>query len=285
MPESFSSKIEKIFANIGQLCVGIDPHSHLLDENGFSDDATGLEHFSFKLLDSVSSAAGIVKPQVSFFERFGAKGFAVLEKLLTEASGRGLLVIADAKRGDIGSTMEAYTAAWLDKAAPFICDALTLSPYLGVASLHQTIATATERGKAVFILCATSNPEGADIQQASRNGDTVSVSVATQAFKLNEISARSNSRFGNVGLVVGATVKDQSVFDKLSSQKQTLRAPILAPGFGAQGANLADLRTIFGDCAQDVICSISRDVLSDGIMNAGQRASQAQDVIRQTLAG
>jgi orotidine-5'-phosphate decarboxylase len=285
LPDTFSRKLENAFSSKGHLCVGIDPHEALIDESGFTVDSQGLERFSMKLLDEVTDVVSIVKPQVSFFERFGAVGFAVLERLLSEASQRGLLVIADAKRGDIGSTMQAYTDAWLSKNAPFICDGLTLSPYLGIGSLHGAIAAATERGKAVFVLCATSNPEGREIQTAAKGDSSVAEMIAKQVIELNQVSAASGSRFGNVGLVVGATVDDPHLFQTLKVQKEKLRSPILAPGFGAQGAELSEIHRIFGSLTPDVICSVSRDILTDGIDNAKRRASAAQESINEALAG
>ncbi len=285
MPETFSTKLERAFTTKGQLCIGIDPHSALVDEAGFVDDASGVEHFSMTLLDQVTDHVGIIKPQVSFFERFGSKGFAVLERLLSEASNRKLLVIADAKRGDIGSTMDAYSAAWLTKSAPFICDGLTVSPYLGFGTLNSAIAEATERGKGLFVLCATSNPEGRTVQEAIISDKTISESIAQQAITTNSLSAQSNSRFGNLGLVIGATVNRPDLLSALAKQMDRLRAPILAPGFGAQGAKLEDLKKIFSELAPDVICSVSRVVLVDGLNNAGRWAANAQTSLREALAG
>ena len=285
MPETFSTKLERAFTTKGQLCIGIDPHSALVDEAGFEDDAGGVEHFSMTLLDQVTDHVGIIKPQVSFFERFGSRGFAVLERLLSEASNRKLLVIADAKRGDIGSTMDAYSAAWLTKSAPFICDGLTVSPYLGFGALNSAIAEAIERGKGLFVLCATSNPEGRTVQEAIISDKTISESIAQQAITTNSLSAQSNSRFGNLGLVIGATVNRPDLLSALAKQMDRLRAPILAPGFGAQGAKLEDLKKIFSELAPDVICSVSREVLVDGLNNAGRWAANAQTSLREALAG
>ena len=280
MPESFSKKLQNAFESKGHLCVGIDPHSWLLSECGFNDDVSGLEQFSFQLLDGISESVGFVKPQVSFFERYGAKGFGVLEKLLAEASQRDLVVIADAKRGDIGSTMDAYTAAWLGKSAPFVCDALTVSPYLGFGTLHSSIAEAAERGKAIFVLCATSNPEGPEIQKARGAYVSTSVSIAQKAMKANQVSSSSNSKFGNVGLVIGATVKDPELNETLASQNERLRAPILAPGFGTQGVSLGSFRSTFGALSDDVICSVSREALSQGLAHVDAWVSQAQEQLR-----
>lgn len=284
MPDTFSKKLLRAFAERGPLCVGIDPHSALLEEAGLADDVSGLEAFALNLLDQITDVVSIIKPQISFFERFGSDGFAVLEKLLSEAAQRDLLVIADAKRGDIGSTMDAYTGAWLSKSAPFICDALTLSPFLGFETLHGAIATASERGKAVFVLCSTSNPEGRQIQSAIDEGKTIAEQISAKAIVLNQISAQSESKYGTVGLVIGATGNNTKVLDQLANQRGSLRAPILAPGFGTQGAELSQLKRIFGEVSQDVICNVSRDILSDGLINAGKRATHAQEILNSALA-
>lgn len=284
MPDSFSKKLAIAFAERGPLCVGIDPHAALLEEAGLAADVSGLEAFALNLLDQITDVVSIIKPQVSFFERFGSAGFAVLEKVLAEAAQRDLLVIADAKRGDIGSTMDAYTGAWLSKSAPFICDALTLSPFLGFETLHGAIATASERGKAVFVLCSTSNPEGRQIQSAIDEGKTIAEQISAKAIVLNQISAQSESKYGTVGLVIGATGNNTKVLDQLANQRGSLRAPILAPGFGTQGAELSQLKRIFGEVSQDVICNVSRDILSDGLINAGKRATHAQEILNSALA-
>ena len=276
MPESFSKKLETAFSQ-SQLCVGIDPHRELLEENDYDLNVSGLEKFSFELLDAISGSVSIVKPQVSFFESYGSKGFAVLERLLSEASSRGLLVIADAKRGDIGSTMQAYTDAWLSKDAPFMCDALTVSPYLGVGSLVPAVSEAAERGKGLFILSATSNKEGKTLQTAQVNGTTVANQVATEVAELNRVTATSKGRFGHLGLVVGATL-DRGKFDLVGLNTGTTEflTPILAPGFGAQGALLSQAKMIFGDNASNVVYSISRSALRDGMHNV--RATVLADV-------
>lgn len=192
MPDSFSNKLTNAFRTKGQLCVGIDPHDELLAENGFERTPEGLLAFSLNMLDELSDTVSIVKPQVSFFERFGSKGFAVLEEVLAKATEMGFLVIADAKRGDIGSTMDAYAEAWLAKDAPFICDALTLSPYLGVGALTPAIALASERGKGLFVLAATSNPDGTKLQGSKANEVTVARQVADEVRVFNKNSAISN---------------------------------------------------------------------------------------------
>jgi orotidine-5'-phosphate decarboxylase len=284
LPETFSKRLEAAFTTKGQLCVGIDPHESLLVKNGFDVTAEGIQNFSLKLLDQLQGEVSIIKPQVSFFERFGSQGFRALELVLQEANQRGFMVIADAKRGDIGSTMEAYGQAWLAKSAPFICDALTVNPYLGVGSLSSAAAFASERGKGLFVLAATSNEDGFDLQSSLHEGLTVASQVAQEVQTLNINTATSKTLFGSVGLVVGATVDLKHLgLDALNSERSSLRTPILAPGFGFQGANLGNAKNIFSDLARDVIYTVSRSALRDGIDGVKQAVRQDQDSLHKAL--
>lgn len=258
---SFSERLRGAFSTHGQLCVGIDPHEHLLGEWGLDASAAGVREFGLRVVDACAGRVGIVKPQVSFFERYGSAGFAALEEVMAAARAAGLLVIADAKRGDIGTTMDAYARAWLTPGAPLEADALTVSPYLGVGSLTDTFALADSQGKGVFVLAATSNPEATGLQRSvSSAGGSVARAVADQVSAWN--LAATGEQLGNIGLVVGATVdrRDAGLADAL-----TPPAPILAPGFGAQGARLHDLATLFGADSPYVIASESRGVLGAGL--------------------
>ncbi|MBX7557647.1 orotidine-5'-phosphate decarboxylase, partial [Streptomyces sp. tea 10] len=123
----------------GPLCVGIDPHPSLLDAWGLPATANGLERFALGVLEAAAERCAAVKPQVALFEAYGSAGFAVLERVLRESRAAGLLSIADAKRGDIGSTMAAYASAWLSDDSPLAADAVTLSPYLGFESLRPAL--------------------------------------------------------------------------------------------------------------------------------------------------
>ena len=283
MPESFSRKVETAFENFGQLCVGIDPHTELLEEAGIPDIADGLRTFSMQLLDQLEGVVGIIKPQVAFFETFGSAGFTVLEEVCSEASRRGFLVIADAKRGDIGSTMSAYAEAWLGKSSPFVVDALTVSPYLGTGALSSAIALASERGKGLFVLCATSNAEGKELQQAISGGTTVAANVAAELASLNKISAQGKTRFGTAGLVVGATVNLKEYGLEELNKTEDYKSLILAPGFGAQGASLAAARTIFGSNAQNVIYTVSRSVLRNGLDQVRQSITADKNELAMAL--
>lgn len=284
MPDTFSKKLEAAFESKGQLCVGIDPHEDILIENGFEVSAKGVLDFGLAMLDQLDEAVSIVKPQVSFFERFGSAGFNSLEQLLDAAQAKGFLVIADAKRGDIGSTMEAYAHAWLDKSAPFTCDALTVNPYLGVGALGPAAAVASERGKGLFVLGATSNPEGVALQSSIADV-TIAAQVAREVDRMNSSTATSNSKFGSIGLVIGATV---SLIDLglagINQDRQSLRTPILAPGFGFQGARLEDAKSIFKGLSGDVLYSISRSALRDGIRSVSRAVQDDQNTLHKALS-
>lgn len=283
MPETFSRKIETTFTKYGQLCVGLDPHSELLEDAGFEDTVEGLRSFSFQLLDQLVGVVGIIKPQVGFYERFGSVGFKVLEEVCLEASRRGFLVIADAKRGDIGSTMSAYAQAWLGKASPFMVDALTVSPYLGTGALTAAIALASERGKGLFVLCATSNIEGQELQRSKSNGMTVAAAVAKEIETMNRVSAHSKTKFGTAGLVIGATVSLQEYGLTELNQSDSYKSLILAPGFGAQGASLSAARTIFGTNAENVIYTISRSALRNGLDQVRQTVTADKNELASAL--
>ena len=262
LPKSFGSRLSSAFSEYGQLCVGIDPHASLLDAWGLEDSAESLLTFGRRVIDAASGRVGIVKPQVAFFERMGAAGFAVLEILTREARDAGLLVIADAKRGDIGTTMDAYLDAWLGKSAPFYADSLTVSPYLGADVYLGKMGEYFERGKGVVSLVATSNPEGESVQ----------LDLAGPQFealgRINQVAAGPGDRLGPVGAVIGATL-NLSRFGLNLDNQGAVKTPILAPGFGAQGAELSDIKRLFGSVADTVIASVSRSVLESGVSGIG----------------
>jgi len=268
LPTSFGVKLGQTFSKHGQLCVGIDPHASLLEDWGLPDSPEGLRQFAFTALSAATGRVGIIKPQVSFFERHGSAGFKVLEDLCAKAADAGLLVILDAKRGDIGTTMDAYFDAWLGKAAPFLSDALTVSPYLGFDSMRDLYAEAAERGKGMIVLCATSNPEGAGLQQAvMANGKTVAANIWQSLGQLNQVTQTPGEHLGSFGGVIGATLRlSQFGLAEIATTplQHASNSYILAPGFGAQGARLNMLDRLFGAAAPTVIASVSRSVLGAG---------------------
>ncbi|MBB2977034.1 orotidine-5'-phosphate decarboxylase [Microbacterium endophyticum] len=261
-PRSFGSRLQSAVAERGRLCVGIDPHEAILTDWGLARTAEGAREFSLRVIDAAAGRVSSVKPQVAFFERFGAAGYVALEEVIATARDAGLLVIADAKRGDIGSTMAGYAAAWLMPGAPLEADALTVSPYLGVGALTESMTFALEHGKGLFVLAATSNPEAHDVQgaHAFSDGESVASRVLDEAWEFNSQTSDPET-WGSIGVVIGATV-DRVQFG-IGGAIAPL-APVLAPGFGAQGANLSDLADIFGELSPAVLANESRGVVAGG---------------------
>ncbi len=250
----FGARLRHALDTRGQLCVGIDPHASLLAAWGLSDDIAGLETFSRTVVEALADRVAVLKPQAAFFERFGSRGVAVLEQSVADARAAGALVLMDAKRGDIGSTMAAYADAFLSPSSPLFSDAVTVSPYLGFGSLRPALDLARANGAGVFALALTSNPEGAEVQRAvGAGGETVAASVLRQLAAENA----GAEPLGSYGAVVGATLADAGV-------DLAINGPLLAPGIGAQGATMADLPRVFGGAVRNVVPSVSRDVLKHG---------------------
>ncbi|MET8614553.1 orotidine-5'-phosphate decarboxylase [Streptomyces misionensis] len=277
-PEPFGTRLRRAMDERGPLCVGIDPHASLLAEWGLADDVAGLERFSRTVVEAMADRVAVLKPQSAFFERFGSRGLAVLEKSVQEARAAGALVVMDAKRGDIGSTMAAYAEAFLHPDAPLFSDALTVSPYLGYGSLGPAVALARESGAGLFVLALTSNPEGGEVQHALRaDGRSVAATVLAHLAAENA----GQEPLGSFGAVVGATLGDLSGYDL------DINGPLLAPGIGAQGATPADLPAVFGTAVGNVVPNVSRGVLRHGPDVGALRAAAGRfaEEIRTAVAG
>jgi orotidine-5'-phosphate decarboxylase len=252
--EPFGARLRRAMDARGQLCVGIDPHASLLADWGLGDGVAGLERFAMTVVEALGEEVAVFKPQSAFFERFGSRGIEVLERAVVAARQAGALVLMDAKRGDIGSTMAAYAATYLDKDSPLFSDALTVSPYLGFGSLRPALDAAEASGSGVFVLALTSNPEGAQVQRAAGADGRQVAQVVLDAIAAENAGA---APLGSVGAVVGATLGDAGV-------DLAVNGPLLAPGVGAQGATPADLPRVFGAALGNVLPSVSRGVLRHG---------------------
>lgn len=265
----FGARLARAVADRGPLCVGIDPHPGLLAAWELPQDAAGAERFGRTVVEALGDRVAVLKPQSAFFERYGSRGIAALERIIADARAAGALVIADVKRGDIGSTVAGYAAAYLDPASPLCSDALTASPYLGVGALAPLVAAAQAHGNGVFVLALTSNPEGAQVQRAvTADGRTVAQTVLDAVGELNT----GYAPYGPVGVVVGATLGDTG------HDLSRLNGPFLAPGLGAQGGTAESLRTVFGAGRAAVLPSVSREVLRAGPDVAALRAAAAAAV-------
>lgn len=250
----FGQRLRDVVSRRGPLCVGIDPHAALLAAWGLEDDPRGLDTFATTVVRALAGQVAVLKPQSAFFERHGSAGIAVLERTVATAREAGAIVLLDAKRGDIGSTMAAY-ADYLDPGHPLAVDAMTVTPFLGVGSLDPAVMAAQRYGGGLFILARTSNAEGSEVQLAgSLNGRSVAQQVIDSVATVNA----SASPYGSIGVVIGATLS------RLDVDISALGGPVLSPGLGAQGGDAAHLHQLFGSYGGIVLPSSSRDVLRHG---------------------
>lgn len=198
-PPSFGVRLHQAMRAHGPLCAGVDPHRGLMQAWGLDYTVAGLERFAMTCAEAFAGRVAAVKPQSAFFEVFGSAGVAVLERLVADLRAAGTLVILDVKRGDIGTTMDAYAEAFLGKDAPEPPDAITLSPYLGYGSLRPAIDLAHATGRGVFVLALTSNPEGADVQHAVLHGQSVAghVVAGATADNADAVARGSSARSGS----------------------------------------------------------------------------------------
>ncbi len=262
-----------MLAERGPLCVGVDPHPSMLTSWGVACDATGLERCARGMVEALASIVPVFKPQSAFFEAYGAAGIAVLERTLADIKATGAISLLDVKRGDIGSTMDAYAAAYLSDGSPLAADAITLSPYLGFGTLDGAIELADRGGRGVYVLALTSNPEGRQVQHAgAADGRTIGQLIVDEAARRNAVRRKSAASLGPVGIVVGATI------GQTGTDFTQLDGSILSPGIGAQGGTAADIAAVFGEAARFVLPSSSREV-----MNAGPQPAALQAAATRTL--
>jgi orotidine-5'-phosphate decarboxylase len=261
----FGARLAEAKVSRGPLCVGIDPHPELLRAWDLPATADGLAAFCETCVAAFAGFA-VVKPQVAFFEAYGAAGYAVLERTIAALRADGVLVLADAKRGDIGTTMAAYAAAWAGD-SPLATDAVTASPYLGFGSLRPLLEVAAAHDRGVFVLAATSNPEGATVQRADTDGRTVAQLIVDHVANFNrEANKAMQPEPGSVGVVVGATALH-------APDLSGLGGPVLVPGVGAQGGRPEALGGLGGSAPDQLLPAVAREVLRAGPDVAELRAA------------
>jgi orotidine-5'-phosphate decarboxylase len=263
---NFTNRLETKVTELGPLCVGIDPHLHLLPSqmreswgdlktsDSRASAAKCVLEWSLMMIEAMRERVAIVKPQVALFEQLGAPGVEALEATCKAASAAGLLVLVDAKRGDIGSTAEAYAKGILDDDGPIGADAVTLSPYLGRDSMEPFINRCRNDGKGVFVLLRTSNPGGAELQTTGVPSPADTVAGWVEGWN-REITGGNG--LGPVGVVTGATLGDE-----LKIWRERLpSAWFLMPGYGAQGASAEQTRSGFRNDGLGGLVNSSRGVL------------------------
>jgi orotidine-5'-phosphate decarboxylase len=240
----------------GPLVFGVDPSPEVLSAWGLPDSPEGLERFVNTVISAAVGSVGVVKCQLAYFERHGWQGLRSLQRMISTARSAGLLVIADAKRGDIASTNQGYADAYLSTQSPLAADALTVSPYLGFGTLKPFFDAAIRFNRALFVVVRSSNSEGRQIQQA-RTAEGIAVEE-----HLLQALARENRNLGPglgpFGAVFAAT-GPETTFDLAS-----LSSFYLCPGIGAQGGSPAEVARTFASCPERVLVVAARSLLRHG---------------------
>ena len=264
--------VTKIRSSKSFLCLGVDPHLDLIpkifDVNTKTSNIVGkVEKFCFSLLDAAVGLVPAIKPQIALFEQLGPDGMKLLSSLCKHAHSQNFLIIMDAKRGDIGSTSQAYANAYLGKDAPFPSDALTINPWLGIDSLEPFFKKASETSSGLFVLVHTSNQGSKDIQE-------MSLSTGIKCYEhlaniLKPIVEKHKGALGlsSIGVVSGATFREESV----ALRKLLPNAPFLIPGYGTQGASAKDA------CAPLVQDTEHSNLLNFGLINASRSILFSED--------
>jgi orotidine-5'-phosphate decarboxylase len=256
MTDPFAARFAVVRDKHGPLALGADPHGALLERWGLTDTPDGLERFTDILLAAAEGTVGLIKPQSAFYERHGWRGIRALTRLVETARGEDILVILDAKRGDVGSTNDAYAQAYLGPGAPVGADALTIHPYLGLAAMGAFADRARQAGSCLFVVTRSTNPEGRAVQAATRDGRSVEQRLLEDIGALNARLAPGG--IGPVGAVIGPAPLDPPL------DLAAANALFLAPGVGAQGATPGDVAATFAACPGRVIPSASRSLLAAG---------------------
>ena len=266
MADHFGDKlVKKIRDTKSFLCLGVDPHLDLIPnifdlQNNSSNIITKVEKFCFSLLDSAKGLVPAIKPQIALFEQLGPDGMKLLASLCKYAQSLSFLIIMDAKRGDIGSTSQAYANAYLGENAPYPSDAMTINPWLGIDSLEPFFKKASETRSGLFILVHTSNKGSKDIQEMPlTNGAKCYEHLAKLLRPIIE-NQKGDLGLSSIGIVSGATFKDES----LALRKLLPSAPFLIPGYGAQGASANDA------CTPLIKDSAFPNLLNFGLINASR---------------
>ena len=266
MADHFGDKlVKKIRDTKSFLCLGVDPHLDLIPnifdiQNNSSNIITKVEKFCFSLLDSAKDLVPAIKPQIALFEQLGPDGMKLLASLCKYAQSLNFLIIMDAKRGDIGSTSQAYANAYLGENAPYPSDAMTINPWLGIDSLDPFFKKASETSSGLFILVHTSNKGSKDIQEMPLTNGTKCYEHLAKLLKPIIENQKGDLGLSSIGIVSGATFKDES----LALRKLLPSAPFLIPGYGAQGA------TAKNACTPLIKDSAFPNLLNFGLINASR---------------
>lgn len=255
---NFADRLIAATDEFGPLCVGLDPHAGRIPDLFGGDTPEGVEAWGLAMVEAAKGRTGVIKPQSAFYERHGWQGMRALTHILEAARDAGLVVLMDAKRGDIGSTADGYAAAFLAENAPFPSDALTVNPYMGVDTLEPHVNAAEANGKGVIVLARTSNPGSADFQSKSLEGAPLYERIVEALAPMIE-RLKGESGWSGLMLVTGATGPQEA----RRLRELATDALFLVPGYGAQGAGAADAMSGFvlrGNRLSGGVVSASRSV-------------------------
>jgi orotidine-5'-phosphate decarboxylase len=257
------------------LCVGLDPRPELFPEEiAAGPEPARIVEFCRGVIEAVAPYAVAVKPQIAFFEEWWEGGAEAFRTVCSLARSAGLLVIADAKRGDIADTAEAYARAFLDRLE---LDALTVNPYLGMDALQPFVRRCSDRGLGLFVLAKTSNPSSADFQDLEVDGVPVYLRVARKVLEAGK-NLRGRCGYSSLGIVVGATHREQAA--RLRAELPDLW--FLVPGYGAQGATLSDVAVCFDGRGLGAIVNSSRAIIYAHRGGQGKWPHAVGDAARRT---
>jgi orotidine-5'-phosphate decarboxylase len=284
MAEPFAVRFSAARTRYGPLVFGADPHRHVLEQWGLTDTPDGLERFTDIVLAAANGTAGLIKPQSACYERHGWRGIRALTRLVESARRDGILVVLDVKRGDVGSTNDAYAQAYLGAGAPIEADAVTVHPYLGLAAMGAFINGASLAGACLLVVTRSSNPEGRAVQAARVATDDSAVTGNSVDQQILEDIGALNARLapgaiGPVGAVIGPATVDPPL------DLAAANALFLAPGVGTQGAAPDDVARTFAACPDRVMPSVSRALLAAGPDPAALKdaAARLNDRFRRLL--
>jgi orotidine-5'-phosphate decarboxylase len=257
---NFADRLVTATRRMGPLCVGIDPHPALLPALFGSPGAKAAGRWGRAVVDACIGRVAVVKPQAALFERWGSEGMAALERVCAAATDAGLIVILDAKRGDIGTTAEGYAEGYLGDGLGAACDAITVNPYMGLDSLEPFVSVAEREGKGVVVLARTSNPGAKDFQAKLIDGEPLYIHVTKSLAPMIARLKGAETQWSSLMLVAGATGPE----DAARIREAADNALFLVPGYGAQGAG-----------AREAMAGFIRgpNGLEGGVVNASRSVS------------
>jgi orotidine-5'-phosphate decarboxylase len=238
---SFADRLVRNVRKLGPLCVGIDPHPAMMPGIFGYPSAKAASLWGRAVVAQCAGKAAIVKPQAGLFERWGWKGLQAMEEVCAAARDAGLIVLVDAKRGDIGTTVEGYAEGYLGAGASCPCDAITVNPYLGVETIEGFVSVAEQQNKGVVVLCRTSNPGSKDYQAKLIDGEPLYIHVARSLAPMIARLRGKETGWSGLMLVAGATGPE----DAKRIREAAGEALFLVPGYGAQGAGAREALASF----------------------------------------